>query len=623
MSREDLLRSFFGRFESRLMSFMLFVMLGVGIVKLCCINALGFAWWLALGSVIIGTWRITRSGRNVACFVFVTSIAFLFAAILLPTPSTDGGHYHYPAILALAKGWNPIYEGTNAGLSRFVDIAKLSHVTVQCKGAWYFAAACMRGTGFFDCGSTVLGLFAMVIAFCWWRRAWRIWHPSFPHGVATLLAIATTVTPWCLFSIGDPMIDGASSHLLIALVGATLVAIKEKTIDDVLGVVWLGVATVSLKLTALPLVALLGVFVSMALARQFGAGVWMKIFLSAGLLLLAINASPFITNAVHHGSPLYPTVTFGQAGENLTADFDEQNADRASMGRLGRWTYAFFSKEGTGLCYRLKTGRQDFRPTVLAPEGIEGFGAVFRWVFSCMTVVVLMLSLAGRARREKDEKLCLLLLGILVLSSFTMPLKYIGCGRYVAGFFVAPHVGALLAARWVSRETVGAACALAVAVFMAFASARLLLPSAGRLALLSVQNVFALDCLAMENPGARVAEFSLPENSALRYWLQAAYPGRVRFVDRLSPDLKPFMTANFSYTCGLRESLPLPPVHWTQIQSDSPWVNYDRAAIAKRLASYVKNDFLPWMLRHPFDYFGALMRLRKAQFTAFFKEDPK
>ncbi len=598
-------------------------MLGASIAELCRVNALGLAWWLALGIVTIGTWRVMRSGRDAVCFVAVTGVVFLFAMLLLPTPSTDGGHYHYPAILALAQGWNPIYEGTNAGLSRFVDIAKLSHVTVQCKGAWYFAAACMRGSGFFDCGSTMLGVFAMVIAFCWWRRAWRIWHPSFPRGIATVLAIAMTVTPWCLFSIGDPMIDGASSHLLIALVGAALVAIKEKTMDDILGFAWLSVATVSLKLTALPLVVLLGAFMLAALARQFGFGIWMKIFLSAGLLLLTINVSPFVTNTVHHGSPLYPTVTFGKAGENLTADFDEQNADRASMGRLGRWAYAFLSKEGTGLCYRLKTGRQDFRPTVLAPEGIEGFGAVFRGVFSCMVIILLTLFLTGRARYEKDEKLCLLLLGVLVLSSFVVPLKYIGCGRYVAGFFVTPYVGALLAARWISRQSVGATCALTVAFFMMFASARLLLPSAGRLALLSVQNVFALDCLARENPGACAAEFSLPENSALRHWLRAAYPRRVRFVERLSPGLKPFMVANFSYTCGLRESLPLPPVHWTQVQSDSPWVNYDRAAIAKRLASYVKNDFLPWMLRHPFDYFGALMRLRKAQFTAFFKEYAK
>lgn len=610
----DVRVSLFDRLESQLATFVLLTVGGVALAQLLGLRALGWVLPVALAVLELGIlgerkgWR--QSARSLGALIgcFVVGLAFF------PTPSTDATAYHYPAIQALSEGWNPIYEGTEEALLAVIDTPKPAHITLQSKATWYFASACFTALGVFDSG-TALGILALVIGGLAWFRAWRAWFPQAPRGLAAAMSLAALCSPWCLFSIADPLIDGAAYHLTLALAATTLLCLQEPSRVRILETLWLAVLLASMKLTALlPVAALCGVSLAATLWRNRQAfRLWWGPLVLAGMVFLLLNVSPLVTNAIHHGSPLYPVVTFGDAVPvNLTADFDEANADRERMGRSARWAYAFVSKAGVAALFRKMTGQAEFRPTVLAPEGIEGFGPVFRGVFPVLSILLCWLFLRQR-KAAREERWAFLLYWALVLTSFVVPMKYLGYGRYVFGLYLAPFVGTFLLARWVRPRRLGFALSGVACALLVIAACRLVIPSAGRLVLLSVQNTMAMAHLLREKGG--YATFLSPERDAIRLWLESSYPGHARYRRPLPEGLHPFALANFTYTCGTRTPIPLPAVRFTAISSDSPWTNYDRAAIARRLSSYMRSDFLPWLLRHPFAYPKAILRLRWAQLT--------
>lgn len=610
-----------GLFEGLDRQLMVFIGVVIGLTALVFLfgGRLG-AWILPSSVVVVGglTWLKKGTWRAPALFLGTLFGCFVVSLFLFPTPATDAAAYHYPAIYALAKGWNPIWAGTEVALSDVLGglCGKLSHITLQSKGTWYFAAACYRCTNIFDSGNA-LGVLAMVIAGIAWFKGWRMWVPNGSRVLAVGVTVVAIASPWCLFSVGDPMIDGIVYHLTLALLGYVLVFLCVPTRGNVFALLFVGMLMCSMKFTALIPVALaLLVCLLGNLWIEGRVGMrrnWLGPALVTAVLALSLNVSPLVTNAARFGSPLYPVVVFGECEPiNLTADFDAQNADRAMMGRFSRWAYAFVSKCAITGYYNAVLGRSDFRPTIQAPEGIEGFGGVFRGVFIAMTLVLLFMVgwQAFKGRLSSPFCLGLILYGVLVLSSLLVPIKYVGYGRYVFAFYLSVFIGCLLVYVGVRNRVVGTLLVVVFAVFIGISSGRLLVPSVGRLVLLSVQNTVVMAHLLNEDRDE--AYFLEPkERPALRLWIESVYPGKVRYVETLPAALHVAKIANFTYTCGTRTPVEFPPLRYGA--GSGEWVNYDRAEIARRLKAYVAQDFLPWLFRHIACYPKAIIVLRWGQ----------
>lgn len=626
----DLRESLFGDLSAALLCFILSVLALVSCSHILCIPLAGWPVVLVfLGTCLLYGYRRSApwQWRGMAAFVGVVLGCFLLNLCLLPTPSNDAELYHYPAIIALFRGWNPVYQSTLEGLTPFIDDPRIHyfHILFQSKGSWYFSFAFFRLTHLLD-GGFMLAFLAATIGFCGWRRGFRAWFPGLSDWCGNLFSLLILLSPWCIFSIGDPMSDGIVYHLTVALCGEVLATVKKTTRPAILRLLWLSVLLVSIKFTAIvPAVLIVLALLGITLTRQGLQAVWRTWrmpLLFSGVLLVFLNVSPFITNTLHYASPLYPVIAWGEAKHNITGDFDEMNADRAEMNRLTRWLYAYVSKDLTANYFKRTRHCETWTPKVKAPEGIEGFGPCFRGLFtaSCLLALVLAMWHWCKGRRPTGDLWALVILcSALTASSFVLPVKYIGYGRYAFGLYIAAFTLPYLLARLLRLSGRWMAWVFLPAVILLISACRLLYPSLGRLLLLSVQNAVAMEQMLRE-PQREAIILDPSDRSALKFWLTYTLPKPITYVSKIEKPLHSMHMANFTYTCALMEAPTLPNARMTAVGPGYDWSNYDRAMIASRMKAYIKEDFLPWLRHHPFAYPKAIFTIRKAQWMREFAE---
>ena len=162
-----------------------------------------------------------------------------------------------------------------------------------------------------------------------------------------------------------------------------------------------------------------------------------RVAFCAILYIAAVGASPYITQWIHGGSPLFPAETFVESRRekvwDLTTDFtSHHNEDANRMSWTERMAYAWFSPDISVAWCKWRYGKTDFDPNLKKSPDCTGLGENFRYLM-CMALLLYPLLLW----RNRRVALCV---AALFFAANCAPARYIGYGRYFAEILLVPPV---------------------------------------------------------------------------------------------------------------------------------------------------------------------------------------
>ena len=457
---------------------------------------------VALVMALVSVWFLTGERKmqvllwTFGCIVF----SLVLAGLSVAYTNSDAASYYRIGTYLLADGWNPLRVTEVDQVSSMVDgWCRPWPIAFLPRMAWFFGAAFYRWCGFLEIADAfnIIVLFASFFAVGDWL------YERF--GLSGWRRIALTsvfcLSPHVVGGLFGGSFDAAGySAFLIALAAAD----RKKYVPLVLAAVVMG----GLKFTGVVFAVL--IFAG-ALALDFRN--WKKIVGAgalSGILILLLNASPYITSMKNHGGPFYPSHSFvaserfEDARNPITCDIGYMNNDAREIGYFGRFGWAYVSQNLVKAYYRHKTGRDDFNPDFRVSAGIEGFGASFR--------VLLVLSLVGwplvRSRTIN------VFLGVIFATVLIQPTFYSGIARYVPQFYLFPWLVALgLADRFTECSGFRYARWCGIGVLSAFAASVLAYP-ASFFALqwvTSVQNLQIANAVRCDSNAIVVSTWNYPK----------------------------------------------------------------------------------------------------------------
>lgn len=355
--------------------------------------------------------------------------ALVLAGLNVAYTNADAASYYRIGTYLLADGWNPLRVTEVDQVSGMVDgWCRPWPIAFLPRMAWLFGAAFYRWCGFLEVADAfnIIVLFASFLAVGDWLHerfgltGWR----------RIMLTAVFCLSPHVVGGLFGGSFDAAGySAFLIALAAAD----RKKYVPLVLAAVVMG----GLKFTGVVFAVII-----FAGALALDLRNWRKIVgvgAVSGVLILLLNASPYITSMKNHGGPFYPSHSFiaserfEDARNPITCDIGYMNNDAREIGYLGRFCWAYVSQNLVKAYYRRKTGRADFNPDFRVSAGIEGFGAFFR--------VLLVLSLIGWLFVR--NRTINVFLGVIFATVLIQPAFYSGIARYVPQFYLFPWIVAL------------------------------------------------------------------------------------------------------------------------------------------------------------------------------------
>lgn len=377
--------------------------------------------------------------KRVGWLVLILALCLVIDSCFVLFSWWDAQAYHLPAAKFLLDGWNPVFDATRERLLAVTGASPESfnpyHVAYLPRAGWIWSAVTGSLTGNLESGDSLILLTA--VALC--MQVWQVTPLLFAQGRWKRFFFSSLVvlSPGVVASVFCGAQDGTLYMLLQMFMLAACA--YRKTHQRV----WLGyialvpVLGCNLKFNGAISIALTAVIftipIAWAVLRQGAKRKIIRRWIIACAvgfgLAAAVGLSPYLTNWVNHGGPLYPQHSF-RADEPLpamTADFDLLNDDAAAMGYFGRVTNAYLSKWLAHRYYEWKLGRKPFNP-VFHLDQVSGLGTGFR------IVMVLSLMTLCFTRRCGTPWL----LASVLVTSFLLSPRYVGYVRYVPQLWLFP-----------------------------------------------------------------------------------------------------------------------------------------------------------------------------------------
>lgn len=279
----------------------------------------GGGWWVNLSAVLLAA--------------AVIAAGFWFSKAYVDQ-SWDGTAYHQEAILQMVDGWPEFPDKLPA------SIPYHKQINTYPKAAWVISASIYSATSSLE-GAKLLHVVLFACAFLFLFGALlQASHVS--SGGALLIAAAAALNPVVIYQSLSFYVDGQLSSLVTALVGLVLLMLAGVRRHQLLLLAALIVLTINTKQTG---VVYAGILTMALLALMYiNRREWFRRTLIAavigGLLGLGVfGYSPYVTNTINHGNPVYPIL--GRAGVDFEAghrppDFNEMNG----VNRLVRSTFS-------------------------------------------------------------------------------------------------------------------------------------------------------------------------------------------------------------------------------------------------------------------------------------------
>lgn len=240
--------------------------------------------------------------------------------------SYDGSAYQEMAIGLLANGWNP----TRMSAEEFVSLSDLElmgkihdiWIDHYANGTWTIASVIYAFTGYIEGGKAIniLSIIAIFGILNYYVQKWK--RCSFFSYVISFLA---SVNPITLGQIFTNYVDGMLMLYLELGILAWFIILKENDKrDKKIGFALLSCSIVfcaNIKFTALFFIGIYTIVVYIIiLLRAFKENRLKKVFVKLTSLLAAmvilsvgvIGYSPYVTNCINEGNPLYPLIGKGK-----------------------------------------------------------------------------------------------------------------------------------------------------------------------------------------------------------------------------------------------------------------------------------------------------------------------
>ncbi len=299
--------------------------------------------WILLAKENKGrTWLLLFT---VLCFFFIIASVSLALAGMFYDASWDGQDYHQPAIIALADGWNPVFDPFPSTVT-FDSEAPL-WIDHYPKASWILGAAIYQVTGFIELGKSVNMVFLVVAILLVFRALSEYGRLPFP--VNLLLSALIPLTPVFCYQFLSFYVDDLASCIVItefALAALALVDAKRFIYLPMLGLAIVLAVNIKFTCIAFSFIVAIG-FIAFSLARDKSIAKLVKpvlLLLSAAAIGLAVTGfNPYVTNTFAHGHPLHPV--FGKEGRDVVTS--QKPANFLRMNPVESLLYSLFSEGGT------------------------------------------------------------------------------------------------------------------------------------------------------------------------------------------------------------------------------------------------------------------------------------
>jgi hypothetical protein len=273
--------------------------------------------------------------------VAVVSSAALWIAPLRFDITWDGQAYHQQAVVALARGWNPLGPPLTEA-----DLFSYGNVNYQSKGAWVVEAAVYRFTGRLETAKA-LQLLALAGAFLAVLGALRE-VVGLARAAALGVAAVVALNPVALSQVFTFYVDGVVASSLAAFAALALLAVLRRDRLALLGLTLVTLLLVNAKLTGLAYAALLWTAAAVAAALVAGAKRALAVGAAGAIVLLVAvlgpGWNPYLTNTIREGHPFYPAA--GPRAQDIARNSRPESFGRMNrLERLARSTFAVTSNE--------------------------------------------------------------------------------------------------------------------------------------------------------------------------------------------------------------------------------------------------------------------------------------
>lgn len=384
---------------------------------------------MAIGFLATAVVAWVCSWRRALLFLVLCGVLLLMTMYSFSYTGTDAGIYHIPMQRLLLHGWNPVFDSSLEQLKAVAPEGGFSYNhTLFLPRLTALCGALMASlTGLFV-ADAFLGyalIFALLVVS--YRFARTMWNTSVGGGILFSLAI-TFSSKITSFLAGQ--IDFTSYAALMLGIFSFLTWRKREVLVDLL-LAALGMAFAILAKSTGLLCGMIFCFIALCSAWRNVS--FLRVLFGLALFVLVVGASPLLTNWIHYGSPVYPSMTFHPTIQpvDITWDFTG-NDDALQMGYLARIVYAWVSKplaiHGCAWWY----DNPNFNPQFMVPGGVGGMGTFFCLLLMGACVALLC------SRVTIVTWLCILL---FITSNFA-PLKYIGYNRYFPQIWAIPFLAA-------------------------------------------------------------------------------------------------------------------------------------------------------------------------------------
>jgi hypothetical protein len=269
--------------------------------------AVSFISYNAIAAIYLLIRQKTEYLKSLGLMALLTLIVFIVSAALFARTydvSYDGMFYHEPAIIALSKGWNPIYQKALP----INDQETLSRQLIEGspKAIWVIEASINKLTENIDaatCLNLIIGLIALIFVYTTLREL-GLDHIS--SLTLALLAVLIEITIDQFFSFRE---DGISYEFLLIALSSIAMLVKQKSREIyffclVISLIFLAATKLSNVIVIAPLLI---VIIYLATQNHWYKQRQFRLSLGVGVMaafLLMFN--PYITNIYKYRAIDYP-----------------------------------------------------------------------------------------------------------------------------------------------------------------------------------------------------------------------------------------------------------------------------------------------------------------------------
>jgi hypothetical protein len=371
--------------------------------------------------------------------VAIHAISVVVSGALYDT-TIDGQDYHFQAVHALVKGWNPFHQGFEVP-DDLKPIPPHAWVVFFPKATW-FVSAIQVASGLSVESAKNQGLLLIVAGFL--SLLGLLLKLGFAPAASAAIALCASANPVATNQVFSRMTDGplAASLLLFGTFAVLWVRLEDRR-------AWLGMAAalaygLNLKFSAVPMFAVACAFTCLACfrrddhSRMLAAG---GLLAAIGLVsIVALGYAPYMRNWLEHGHIFHPLLGAHRI------DIMEAETLRA-LSPLQRFLFSLFAETHSGFAteMRLKmpfffswdelryAGGPDIR--------IAGFGPFYSGAFVIAVGLAALLLWHNRG----DERVwgAGLILAAILASALILPENW--WARYVPQLWLVPVVVAAAA----------------------------------------------------------------------------------------------------------------------------------------------------------------------------------